>query len=144
MVLRPSNPVSARSGDFSEENSENFQILAESEEFKIFPRKFRKDHGFLRNPKDFNFFPKILRKECLFSSETVLIDVSEQDVTSRPCRSGHPSRPSHPSSSPQQLASGLPQMRTTLDSICTKHMCASRTIASKHAAGVDLTCSPSP
>ena len=29
-------PVSARSGDFSEENSENFQILAESEEFKIF------------------------------------------------------------------------------------------------------------
>ena len=48
------------------------------------------------------------------------------------------------SDSPQLLASGLPQMRTTLDSICTKYMCASRTIASKSAAGVDLTCSLSP
>ena len=27
-------------------------------------------------------------------------------------------------------------MRTTLASICTKHMCASRTVASKSAAGV--------
>ena len=60
-------PVSARSGVFSEEISERFQILAESEGFKI--------------------FSKNLRKDCLFSSETVILPLRWLLVTdNRPDR----------------------------------------------------------